>query len=161
MSRLWGVAAALVLLVGAGCSSGGSSGDAKSTPDAASIVKSLAGKVSSAQPSVVFNASNDPNHLLGRSNGYRSKASWLDSRVNKDDTMGSDPGDTELGGSVEVFTSSGGAKDRRDYIQRIEKALPAGGAEYDYIRGGAVVRVSGLLTPDQAKEYQVALEKAW
>lgn len=160
MSRLWGVAA-LVLLVVAGCSSGGSSGDAKSTPDAASIVKVLAGRVPGAQPSVVFTAGSDPNHLLGRSNGYRSKASWVDSRVNKDDTLGSDPGDTELGGSVEVFTSSGAAKDRCDYIQRIEKALPAGGAEYDYIRGGALVRVSGLLTPDQAKEYQAALKQAW
>lgn len=136
-------------------------GDAKSTPAAASIVKALVGKVSGAQPGVVFTASSDPNHLLGRPNGYRSKAAWVDSRVNKDDAMGSDPGDIELGGSVEVFPSADAADSRRGYIQALQKGSSLFGSEYDYIRGAALVRVSGLLTPGQAKEYQAALKQAW
>lgn len=163
MSRKWAVVVGtgVVLALGAGCSSGGSAGGAKGTPNAAAIVKALTGKVPSGQPSVVFTAASDPNHLLGRPNGYRSKAAWADSRINKDDAMGDDTGDTQLGGSVEVFSSGGAAKNRRNYIQRIVKALPAGVSEYDYVRGGALVRVSGLLTPDQAREYQAALQQAW
>lgn len=162
MSRLWGAVAAgaAVVMVGAGCSSGGS-GSAKGTPDAATIVRALTGKVPGAQPSVVFTASSDPNHLLGRPNGYKSKAAWVDGRVNRDDATRSDPGSVDLGGSVEVFSSGGDAKDRRGYIQSLQKGSALFGSEYDYIRGGALVRVSGLLTPDQAKEYQAALRQAW
>ncbi len=55
-----------------------------------------------------------------------------------------------------MFADETGAKARMDFIQSVAKGLPAVG-EYDYVKGGVLVRVSRYLTPDQAKEYQAAL----
>ncbi|MFD5250411.1 hypothetical protein ACFWIW_38090 [Amycolatopsis sp. NPDC058340] len=43
-----------------------------------------------------------------------------------------------------------------DFIQSVAKNLPAAG-EYDYLKGPVLVRVSRFLTPNQAKEYEAAL----
>ncbi len=45
---------------------------------------------------------------------------------------------------------------RARYIQRIVQAAPALGAEYDYVAGAILLRVSGQLTPAQARRYKAA-----
>lgn len=100
---------------------------------------------------VVYTAASDPNHLLGRPGQYTAKVAFEDARV-----KGSDP--TELdaidnGGSVEVFATAAQAAARITYIQAFAALAP----EYDYQQGGVLLRVSHLLTPDQAKAYATAL----
>jgi hypothetical protein len=157
----------------AGCSTGAASAPAtgtsgtgttsttSSTPPAPKtaeeIGKALAAKVTSSKVTVVYTAANDPNKLLGRPNGYLSKVAFSDSRVSPSDVEGTGSDAVERGGSVEVFADADGAKKRSDYIQAIAKGLPAA-SEYDYLSGGVLVRVSRVLTPDQAKDYETALK---
>ncbi len=106
-------------------------------------------------PTVTYTAESDPNHLLGRPGKYSAKASWTDTRVDPSRVRDTMPGNVDLGGSVEQFGSAADAQARMEYIVSVEKALPF--AEYDYVSGSALVRVSSALTPDQAKAYQAAL----
>ena len=107
------------------------------------------------QPSITYTAESDPNHLLGRPGKYSAKGSWTDTRVDPSRVQDTMPGNVDLGGSVEQFGSAADAQARMEYIVSVEKALPF--AEYDYVAGSALVRVSSALTPDQAKAYQAAL----
>ncbi|MEU0536066.1 hypothetical protein [Amycolatopsis tolypomycina] len=128
-----------------------------STPKTADgVTKTLGEKITTLKLTKTYTAENDPNHLLGRPNGYSSKTAFGDSRVKPDDVEYLDEDAVERGGSVEVFTTEDAAKARMDFIQTVAKGLPAVG-EYDYVKGGVLVRVSRFLTPDQAKEYQAAL----
>jgi hypothetical protein len=105
----------------------------------------------------VFTAANDPNHLLGRPNGYVAKVAWTDSRINASDLgVDNSAGSVDLGGSIEQYSGSGDAKSRMKYIQSIEKAMPMVGTEYDYVVGTFLVRVSSQLTPTQADAYEKA-----
>ena len=104
----------------------------------------------------VFTAENDSNHLLGRPNGYTSKAAWVDPRVKAADRT-SGVGDIENGGSVEVFADRAAASARAAYIGAIAKNAPALANEYDYVRGSVLVRVTGNLTPSQAAGYKAAV----
>jgi hypothetical protein len=148
-----------------GCSDGVAgappAGTATSTPPqpktAEEIGKAIAAKVSTARVTVVYTAADDPNKLLGRPNGYLSKIAFSDSRVSASDVEGTESDSVERGGSVEVFADADSARKRSDYIQAIAKGFPAAG-EYDYLSGGVLVRVSRILTPDQAKDYETALK---
>jgi hypothetical protein len=100
----------------------------------------------------VFTAADDPNHLLGRPGEYTSKTEFADSRITGETGQG-----VAAGGSVEVYPGHGGAVRRARYIQAIVQAAPALGAEYDYIAGAVLLRVSGQLTPQQAARYKRAL----
>ncbi|MER6778443.1 MULTISPECIES: hypothetical protein [unclassified Streptomyces] len=127
----------------------------KATADAAGAFTAIAAAVPSAKLGTTVTAENDPNHLLGRPNGYTSKITFTDSRIPAEQTEGHEPDDLELGGSIEVFPTAAGAKARADYIQAAGKAMPALG-EYDYVHGTAVIRLSQLLTPAQAADYEKA-----
>jgi hypothetical protein len=108
--------------------------------------------------SVVYTAATDPNHQLGRPGGYTSKLAFTDSRIRKSEVLDVDPQSLDRGGSIEVFADPADAQARSADIQQKIKSL--GGLltrEYHYLNGGVLVRVSGLLTPDQAKTYQKAL----
>ena len=105
---------------------------------------------------LVVTAANDPNHLLGRPNGYVSKDSWTDTRVSADQATDTTAGSVDLGGSVEVFASAADAQARETYIQGILKADPMFGTEYDFIVGDALIRVSQVLTPAQVQAYAAA-----
>lgn len=143
------VAAVLLL---AACSSG----PAALELTAEQIVIQLAQRVPAATPGVVFTAETDPNNLLGRPSGYTSKASFTDSRIPEDETLGLDEGAVERGGSVEVFDSQESAEKRKRYIDGIAADLPFA-AEYSYVNGPVLLRVSRVLTPEQAAEYERAL----
>ncbi|MDQ7802697.1 hypothetical protein Q5425_03075 [Amycolatopsis sp. A133] len=163
------VPVALAALSLAACSSSGGSPTAtdsagvvapaenSSTPKtAADVTKTLGAKIATLKPIKTYAAEDDPNHLLGRPNGYSSKTAFGDSRVKADDVEYLKEDAVERGGSVEVFTTEEAAQARMDFIQTVAKGLPAVG-EYDYVKGGVLVRVSRFLTPDQAKDYQAAL----
>jgi hypothetical protein len=64
-------------------------------------------------------------------------------------------------GTVNVFADEGRAKARRDYLRGAAKAAfaDAAAAEYDYISGPILLRVSHNLTPAQVAGYQAALDK--
>jgi hypothetical protein len=138
------------------CGSGQLTAQRPQTAD--QVVTQLVQRVSTAKPGVVFTAETDPNKLLGRPNGYTSKASFTDTRVNPNGEGFTDTreGAVDLGGSVEIFADEQGAQDRMKFIQAIAKGLPMAG-EYDYVSGPVLVRVSRSLTPDQAAQYQTAL----
>ena len=106
---------------------------------------------------IVYTAATDPNHLLGRPNGCLSKASFTDTRVDASQALDSSSGSVDLGGSVEVFDNAADVQARETYIQAMYKADPMLGTEYGYIVGSALIRLSGLLTPDQAATYGTAL----
>ncbi len=125
--------------------------------DAAGVIGELKSAGLPITLTVTYTAASDPNHLLGRPNGYQSKASFTDGRVNTSDAIDSSLGSVDLGGSIEVYPSSAGAIGRAQYIQQSLKGFPMLGTEYDYVAGSVLVRVSGLLIPDQAASYQTAL----
>lgn len=120
------------------------------------VTQQLGRKITGLKLVKAYTAADDPNHMLGRPNGYTSKTAFADSRVPADQVEGLASDAVERGGSVEVYPDEAGAKARMDYIQTIGKSLPMA-SEYDYLAGPVLVRVSRILTPDQAKEYEAAL----
>lgn len=159
------VTATMVLAALAGCSSkpAPSSGSGKSAKDssaskpltASAAFTQISAKVSTAKLSGTVTAANDPDHLLGRPNQYTSKITFADSRIKASDIEGTSKGDVSRGGEIEVFADSAAAEARAKYIETVTKSLPAL-AEYDYVHGTVLVRVSMLLTPVQAGQYKAA-----
>jgi uncharacterized lipoprotein NlpE involved in copper resistance len=163
--------AAITALTLAGCSNtstnNGSSGSSGSAPAKANAAAStpltastaftkLATTVATAKLSGTVTATNDPNHLLGRPGQYTSKVTFTDTRIKASDVEFTKPGDVERGGAIEVFGSPSDAQTRAKYIQAVTKSLPAL-AEYDYVHGTVLVRVSHYLTPAQAVGYKTAV----
>lgn len=152
----------VALLTLAGCASTASTAAPTGTAaepaavTAQQVVTALAQHVPSTKPSVVYDALTDPNHLLGRPGGYTSKATFIDTRIPERQTAGSTEGAVERGGSVEVFTDGQAAQKRKDAIQALASGLPMA-VEYDYLAGPVLLRVSRILTPAHAVEYQTAL----
>lgn len=122
--------------------------------DAEHIIAALATAIPDAKPATVYTAATDPNNLLGRPGGYTSKADFTDQRAQPDldDAV-------QKGGSVEVYDDPADAKERAEYIATTLKKVKIFGTEYHYLKGGILLRVSGELTPDEAAEYQTALNK--
>jgi hypothetical protein len=101
----------------------------------------------------VYTAATDPNHLLGRPGEYTSKADFTDTRLASSATG------VAAGGSVEIFPEQSDAVRRAVYIESVTQAAPVAGAEYDYVAGDILLRVSGTLTPAQATAYEDALRQ--
>lgn len=164
-------AAAVVLLTATACSSAGSttavpsantpaataSAPPKAAPpkDANAVIAALLKAVPTGKLGTVITEANDGNHLIGRPGQYTSKVTFTDSRIKAGDVMSNDPTDVGFGGAVEVFANAKDAQTRAAYIQAIVKSMPAL-LEYDYPHGNVVVRVSHLLPPSQAAEYDKA-----
>lgn len=148
------------MLALAGCAGGSPNSpeapeDDRQPPSARSVVQGLKSDGLPVGKVVVFNASSDPNDLLGRPNQYIGKAVFRDRRAEDDQLAELNASE---GGTVEVFDDEEAARARFEYVEAIGKS---GGpfAEYDYIDGRVVLRVSADLTPSQAAEYEAALEK--
>ncbi|PWK64268.1 hypothetical protein BCL76_116130 [Streptomyces sp. CG 926] len=170
MNRATHAAAALITVaLLAGCStvtstpkaapidrSASAPGPGKAGADATSAFGVVTASVPSARLGGTVTAENDPNHFLGRPHQYTSKITFTDGRIPADQTEGNKPGDVELGGSIEVFPNAADAKARHDYIQAVTKGVPDL-TEYDYLHGVTLVRVSRLLTPAQAADYEKAV----
>ncbi|WP_406458212.1 hypothetical protein OH768_28300 [Streptomyces sp. NBC_01622] len=133
-------------------------GSAAKPLTATSSFTKLSAAVSAAKQSGIVTAANDGNHLLGRPNQYTSKVTFTDSRIKASDVEGTDKGDVDRGGAIEVFADPADAKARAKYIQAVTKSMPVF-SEYDYVHGTVLVRVSHYLTPTQAAGYKDALDK--
>jgi hypothetical protein len=129
--------------------------DAPASLTAEAAFEKIAATVDTAKLGTVFTESSDPNKLLGRPGQYVSKVSFVDGRIAADDVSGLKEGDTARGGGVEVFETAEGAKKRADYIERVTEGVPML-AEYRYLNGPVLVRVSHYLTPSQAADYEKA-----
>ncbi len=151
----------LALLAMAGCASGGSNTaarkgqDAGAVTDALQVVQRLKVAGLPLTVSVTYNETTDPNHLLGRPTGYASKTAFVDTRVPTQSIP--DVGGVPPGGSVEFFPTAEGAKSRGTYLMALQSKSAIFGVEYDYLNGPALLRVSGRLTPTQARSYRAAL----
>jgi hypothetical protein len=164
MRRTLTTTTAALLLAGLAACSGSPkpAADAQAGPasqplTASTALQQITAAVPSAKLSGTVTAANDPNHLLGRPNQYTSKTTFADSRIKAADVSGTKPGDVERGGAIEVFGSPDDAETRAKYIQAVTKSLPAL-AEYDYVHGAVLVRVSHYLTPAQAAGYKSAAD---
>ncbi|MFE9127082.1 hypothetical protein ACFYOF_16955 [Streptomyces sp. NPDC007148] len=130
---------------------------AASTVTAQDAFSKISGQVRAAKVSGTVTAENDPNHLLGRPGQYTSKITFTDVRIKPSDVEGTEKGDVERGGAIEVFSSATDATTRAKYIQTVTKSMPAL-AEYNYVHGAVLVRVSHYLTPTQAATYKTAVD---
>jgi hypothetical protein len=60
------------------------------------------------------------------------------------------------GAKVEVYKTVADATARGNYLLGMKKSGAIVGGEYDYLRGVAVLRVFGGVTPSQAEKYHAA-----
>jgi len=97
--------------------------------------------------------STDPNAFLGRPGQYTERVSF--------DVPGGDGsaevGMTDRGGVVELWPTQADAQARADYIQSALKGNSMLGTEYDYIKGSALVRMTGKVLPSVAEQFKAAL----
>jgi hypothetical protein len=77
--------------------------------------------VPSAKLGITYTAEDDPNHLLGRPNGYASKVSFTDSRVDQKLLEGQRPDAIDAGGSVEVYPDADDTARCAKYIQDLQR----------------------------------------
>lgn len=118
-----------------------------SSPSTMETAEKIAEKKSGAKVTEIT-SDNDPNGLVGKTNGPKEAASvaWLDC-------------DTDLsidcGVTVETWEDEGGARDRAEYIQGVLQASPALGSEWDYVSGATLIRVTGELSQEEAEKLNV------
>ncbi|WP_461030844.1 hypothetical protein [Streptomyces sparsus] len=100
--------------------------------------------------------STDPDHLLGRPDGYRSKVSFEDNRVDGGLVTDNDPGSVALGGVIEVYADPATARKRAQRLQQEALGIPAR-AERGYLSGRVLLRLSPYLDEAHAEKYRKAL----
>jgi hypothetical protein len=123
------------------------------------ITTELAVGVPTSRLTQVYTAETDREKLLGTPGGYTSKTAFSDRRVPVDQLEGLRDDAIEVGGSVEVFADQAAATARRQHIAQIGQQTPTA-FEYLYQSGNVLVRVSSLLTPEEAADYDDALKAA-
>ena len=106
--------------------------------------------------SFTYTADNDVNKLLGRPGQYNGKINFKDTRISSTN-QGANISVSD-GGSIEVFANATDAQHRFAYIQAISTSGNALFAEYEYLDGVAILRISSQLTPSQASAYKAALK---
>ena len=150
-----GILVAAVVLLAAVLASAAStaSGSTAGTPTAKTVVLQLRAAGLPIGKFKAYNERTDENHLLGRPGQYTSKVNFVDKRI-KDGPGGFDVGS---GGAVEVFASKADAKRRYDYIAALAKSPLF--AEYDYLEGKGLLRLSHILLPSQAKKYETVFRR--
>jgi hypothetical protein len=123
--------------------------------DARGVLGQLATAGMPISAGVVQDENTDPNQLLGRPNGYASRASF-------DVPGGNAKGekyDIDRGGVIEVWPDAASAKTRADYIAGLQKGSTLLGSEYHYLNGPVLVRVSGKVKPSVAKQFATAVAR--
>ena len=140
------VAAAVALVIPlAGC--GGAA-----APSATEAAQDIESSVTEVTEVVTITGENDPNDMIGRSDGYEDAAVLKDERLECNDA---DFG-TVCGAMIEVWPDEDAAAARDEYISAIGDAAPALVSEYRTVEGRTLLRVSGELTPEQAEAYTSA-----
>jgi len=158
------VLSAVVMILLAGCSSGGSTQSTSTTEQKpkVDITKMTAGEIVKTFQDAgfpigsvtVYTAETDENSLLGRPNQYTSKAKFTDTRTSEP-AAGSATENT-AGGTIEVFNNAEDAQARYDYIEPITKNSMF--SQYLYLYKNVFLRIDGALTPDQAAQYEAAFK---
>ena len=138
----------LVCLLTLALTACGSAAAPQAPPAADAVVAQLKASGIPIGQTVALTAETDPNKLLGRPGQYTSKATFADTRLPATAAPSLD-----AGGSVETFASQADAVARFDYLKRVTAGNGAL-AEYDYMHGQALLRLSHMLTPDQAIAYE-------
>lgn len=141
----------LAVMAFAGCSGNTSLAQTAPAPsETTSAPQHTAGELAAAiglGEVTVWTAATDENNLLGRPGGYTSAATIVDKRIPCTDPA------TDCGATIEVFATADQALARSQYIQSILSGGGILGTEYHTLVGPALLRVTGTLTPDQAKVY--------
>lgn len=145
-----------VMLLSACGSSTSSKPEEKKPTNAEEVVQALKSAGLPIGEIKVFDASSDPNELLGRPGQYTSKVNFIDTRVKSE---GKTNIDVISGGSVEFFDNKDDAQARFEYVSTISKKMGGMFVEYDYLEGKVFLRLSKELTPEQAKEYENVLKE--
>lgn len=146
MNRAWIVSLVIPL---AACGGGGE--DSAPDAQAMSLAGDIESRVDSVTKTVEITEDNDPNDDIGRPGKYTEAVSIYDERAECDSEL-----DVTCGAKIEVWADEDAAQDRSDYIQGILEEAQILGAEYHYIDGGVLLRVSGQLKPSEAEEYEAA-----
>ncbi|MGI8404926.1 MAG: VWA domain-containing protein [Thermomicrobiales bacterium] len=103
---------------------------------------------------VAYTAETDTNKLLGRPGQYIGKVNFIITSITSESTSYN----IADGGSIEVFENAAQAKSRGDYVATVTQSTPQF-AEYDFLEGTVLLRLSSSLTPDQAEVYKMALKE--
>jgi hypothetical protein len=91
---------------------------------------------------IVYTASTDPNHLLGRQGEYTSKVEWT--------TDGENSG-------IEAFADAADAQLRYVYLRAFRPPIGDG---YDYLYRAAILRLGSIYTPAQAAALKASFERS-
>ncbi len=122
--------------------------------NAEQVLAALKGQGLPIGESETYTAETDPNELLGRPGSYTSKVNFNDTSLDPQTATF----EVEDGGSIEVFGTSDQAIARDKYIRALYEANPSW-TEYGFLEGPTLLRLSKRLTPDQAAEYETALNE--
>jgi hypothetical protein len=140
----------LVIFLGViGCSQGKQAQTpVKNTFTAAEVMAGLEAAGLPVGNSVEYTADTDTNKLLGRPGQYIGKVNFEDTRID-DDTA-------NLDDSIEVFANDTDLQNRLNYTKSISSQMPMF-AQYSYSHKNILLRLDKALTPEQAAEYEKAL----
>lgn len=129
--------------------------------DPQKVAQSLKSQIAKIGKIVKITEDNDANDLIGRPGQYDAATFMQDTRLPCSAKDNYDQLSIDCGAKVERWASTKDAKARAADIQQKLRAYGLG-AEYDYVRDGLVLRVSGDVKPSQAKKYEAAFagEKA-
>lgn len=107
----------------------------------------------------IYNAENDPASRLGRPGQYTGKANFHDSRFPLVMLTGTEVINFQnSGGTIETFASVEDLEARRTALETALAQIPTAPPEYRYSSGTVLLRLGHVLTPDQAAQYEAALQ---
>lgn len=107
----------------------------------------------------VYSAENDPSQRLGRPGQYIGKAIFQDSRKPLALFEGQDVMSfQDSGGVVETFSSVDDLESRKEFLESARKQFPTAPPEYQYTKGAILLRLGHVLTPEEAAQYERALQ---
>lgn len=131
------------------------SGPGQKPPDLAAFIQHLKTSGLPIGRADIYTAENDPFKRLGRPGQYVGKVVWHDTRFQLPPENFIEWG--LWGGTAETFSSAEDLNQWKAKIKKAQDAAPAAPPEYQYEKGLMLVRLGGVLTPDQAKAYEAAL----
>lgn len=102
-------------------------------------------------------AETDPNHKLGRPNEYIASAKFEDKNVEQ---IKQTPPEIEVpeGGIIEIFNNPQDLEVRKKYIESVFESMPML-KQYMIAKGNVLLRLEYKITPENAKKYELSLEK--
>lgn len=131
-------------------------GDGRVTREARDVLRQIQTAGLPVERPELLDPGSDPDRLLGEPDGYRSKLSFEDGRLDGGLVADNSPGSVGLGGVIEVFDSARDARARAVQLQRDAEGIPTR-SERGYLVRGVLLRLSPYLDEWQAEQYRQAL----